>query len=110
AARFPLEPRPRRRGDQEIALMRRKTSIVAISSLLLASCGGGGGGGGGNQQPQPPNPPPASTSLYSVPAQEALTSADVQQIIAQAVAEAQARNLPSDIAVVDRVGNVLAVF
>ena len=84
-----------------------------MASLLLASCGGGGGGtggGGGNQQPQPPNPPPASTKLYDVPAQEALTAAEVGQIIAQAVAEAQARSQPATIAVVDRVGNVLAVF
>jgi uncharacterized protein GlcG (DUF336 family) len=34
----------------------------------------------------------------------------VQQILAQGVAEARARNLPASLAVVDRVGNVLAVF
>jgi uncharacterized protein GlcG (DUF336 family) len=34
----------------------------------------------------------------------------VQQVIAGAVAEAAARSLPANIAVVDRVGNVLAVF
>jgi uncharacterized protein GlcG (DUF336 family) len=34
----------------------------------------------------------------------------VQQILAQAVGEAQARGLPATVAVVDRVGNVLAVF
>ncbi|MBB5685854.1 uncharacterized protein GlcG (DUF336 family) [Sphingobium boeckii] len=34
----------------------------------------------------------------------------MQKVIAQAAAEAQARNLPANIAVVDRVGNVLAVF
>jgi uncharacterized protein GlcG (DUF336 family) len=39
-----------------------------------------------------------------------LTQAEVQQIIAQAAGEARARNLPATIAVVDRVGNVLAVF
>ena len=39
-----------------------------------------------------------------------LTVADVQQVIAQAVAEAQARGTNATIAVVDRVGNVLAVF
>ncbi len=35
---------------------------------------------------------------------------DVERVISLAVAEAQARNLPSAIAVVDRVGNVLGVF
>ncbi|MGH8573768.1 MAG: heme-binding protein, partial [Gammaproteobacteria bacterium] len=39
-----------------------------------------------------------------------LGASQVQRIIAQAVAEAQARNRRATIAVVDRVGNVLAVF
>lgn len=39
-----------------------------------------------------------------------LTVADVQQVIAQGVAEAQARGVNATIAVVDRVGNVLAVY
>jgi uncharacterized protein GlcG (DUF336 family) len=39
-----------------------------------------------------------------------LTVSDVELIISQAVAEAQARNLKATIAISDRVGNVLAVF
>src|SRR6201999_4471804 len=39
-----------------------------------------------------------------------LTIVDVQQVVAQAVAEAQARSVNATIAVVDRVGNVLAVY
>ena len=39
-----------------------------------------------------------------------LTVADVQQVIAQAVGEAQARGNLATIAVSDRVGNILAVF
>jgi len=89
--------------------MKHGISCVAIAALLLASCGGGGGGGGG-ATPAPGPPAPGQTALYAVPAQEALTQADVQRIIAQGVAEAQARNLPGNFAVVDRVGNVLAVF
>jgi len=45
-----------------------------------------------------------------VPAQEFLSVADVQQILAGAISEAQARGKPAVIAVTDRVGNVLAVF
>jgi uncharacterized protein GlcG (DUF336 family) len=45
-----------------------------------------------------------------VPAQDALSVADVQQVIANAAGEAAARGRPANIAVVDRVGNVLAVF
>jgi uncharacterized protein GlcG (DUF336 family) len=57
---------------------------------------------------------PASRALaqgntYTVPP-VALTAADVDRIIAQAVQEAQARGRPATIAVVDRVGNVLGVF
>lgn len=39
-----------------------------------------------------------------------LTVADVQQVIAQGFGEAQARSINATIAVVDRVGNVLAVY
>ena len=42
--------------------------------------------------------------------QQALTVAEVGSIIAQAVAESQARSVAATISVVDRVGNVLAIF
>ena len=91
--------------------MRRWSSTIAIAALLTASCGGGGGGGGGGGDPPPPPPPPPPAGrVYADPAAEALTVAEVQRIVAQGVAEAQARGLPGTFAVVDRVGNVLAVF
>jgi len=52
----------------------------------------------------------ASAAVYRAPALEALTVADVQRIIAQAAGEARARGAKATIAVVDRVGNVLAVY
>jgi uncharacterized protein GlcG (DUF336 family) len=88
--------------------MKHSASSLAIAALVLASCGGGGGGGGATPAPGPPTP--GQTPLYTVPAQEALTVAEVQRIIAQGVAEAQARGRPGVFAVVDRVGNVLAIF
>ncbi len=98
--------------------MRQRThwarrAVATVSALALASCGGGGGNapppaGGGGGTPTPT--PPATGRLFADPAQESLTTGDVQQVIAQAVGEAQARGLPGVIAVVDRVGNVLAVF
>lgn len=95
----------------------RPTSAVTIALLLLSACGGGGGSGsgGGTGTAPAPAPAPGSTypapgSVYTAPAQEALTVADVQRIIAQAAGEADARRLPATIAVVDRVGNVLAVY
>lgn len=54
-------------------------------------------------KPAPVVPVPASASVF-------LTTTDVEKIISQAVGEAQARGLRGTIAVVDRVGNVLAVF
>jgi uncharacterized protein GlcG (DUF336 family) len=101
-------------------MMRKSymTSAISAVALVLTSCGGGGGSNdfGGTPSPSPapspaPTPPPTGLGgLFTAPAQRSLTVTDVQTIIAQAVGEAQARNLPSVIAVVDRVGNVLAVF
>lgn len=87
------------------------TAMLAVLSLALAGCGGGdtSSGVGGNPTPTP-TPTPSAGRLFTAPAQESLTTADVQKVIAQAVGEAQARNLPSVIAVTDRVGNVLGVF
>jgi len=83
------------RGARQVGL------AVAFSLIaLLSGCGGGGGGSGtggcsGNCQVETPN---------------ALTVTDVQQVLARAIFEAQARSLNATIAVVDRVGNVLGVF
>ncbi len=83
----------------------RCVALVSMAALVLSGCGGGSGGGGPTT-PAPPTP----TAVYTPPAAEALTVTDVEQVIAQAVAEAQARNTPAVIAVTDRVGNVLAVY
>jgi len=68
-------------------------------ATLLSGCGGGGGSGAGG----------CSGGCEAV-APSTLTVADVEQAIAQAVAEANAQGAKATIAVVDRVGNVLAVF
>jgi uncharacterized protein GlcG (DUF336 family) len=74
---------------------------VALSLVvLLSGCGGGGGGSGAG----------GCSGDCQVATPNALTVADVQQVLAQAIFEAQARNLNATIAVVDRVGNVLGVF
>ncbi len=83
---------------------------------LLAACGGGGGssggsGGGGGTSPTPtPTPPPPAGSAYTAPAAESLSVADVQKVLAEAAAQAQADGRPAVVAVTDRVGNVLAVL
>jgi uncharacterized protein GlcG (DUF336 family) len=92
--------------------MRRVTALLASTALLLQACSGGGGSSGGNvPAPTPtPAPSPAPAGLYAIPGPEALSVADVQNVIAHAAAEAQARGRPAVIAVSDRVGNILAVF
>jgi uncharacterized protein GlcG (DUF336 family) len=90
------------------------TAIITSCALIVSSCGGGGssssGGGSTTPPPTPTPPPPSAGRLYTDPLAEALSVADVERVISRAVAEAQARNLPATIAVVDRVGNVLGVF
>lgn len=92
-----------------------KRLTATVAALALASCGGGGGGNNGGNPPPVGggggggNPPPVG-GLFTAPPQESLSVAEVQQIIAQAAGEAAARGLAANIAVTDRVGNVLAVF
>lgn len=84
---------------------------VSASALVLASCGGGGSSGGGSGGSPTPTPtPPPGGALYSVPAQESLSAAEVGTVVARAAAQANAQGHAATIAVVDRVGNVLAVF
>jgi uncharacterized protein GlcG (DUF336 family) len=84
----------------------RITALLTMTAFVLASCGGGGGGSSATTTPTSTAP----ASVYTAPSQEALTSADVQKILAQAVEEALARSKPAIIAITDRPGNVLAVF
>jgi len=91
--------------------MKRATAFLSSAALLLQACSGGGGGSTGGNVPAPtPTPSPTPAGLYTPPAAESLSVADVQNVIAHAAAEAQMRGRPAVIAVSDRVGNVLAVF
>ncbi len=90
--------------------MRAKQALGIVSAFALALSGCGGGGGSTSPVVTPPPPPPTPTAAYAVPPQVALSTTEVEQIIAQAANEARARSLPSVIAVTDRVGNVLGVF
>lgn len=76
-------------------------------ATLLAACGGGGGGG---SPPGAVDPVTPSCSGSCANATSFLSQADVERVIAQAIAEAQARGARATIAVSDRMGNVLAVF
>jgi uncharacterized protein GlcG (DUF336 family) len=92
---------------RRLIFLSRKIPAFALILFICVSCGGGS---------RPPatgvdnNTPPAGCSGSCADTPTQLTSADVEGVIARAVAEAQARNVNATIAVVDRVGNVLAVF
>lgn len=74
-----------------------RTTLAGACAAVLAACGS--------------TTNISQSGVLQVPsASEALTVTDVQQIFAQATAEAQARKKPATIAVVDRVGNVLGIF
>lgn len=84
--------------------MRRRGIGLLVAAAALAACGGGGGSG-------------STTLATATPidcgtqcAADALTLAEVERVVAQAVVAAQARGQQATVAVVDRVGNVLAVY
>jgi uncharacterized protein GlcG (DUF336 family) len=93
-----------------------------IVSLLLAGCSGGGGDGASDSDGTPVATSTSSSASASASSQVAgctgscanattlLSIANVQTVIAQAAAEANAQGMQATIAVVDRVGNVLGVF
>ena len=86
--------------------------LFAILALGLAGCGGGSNSASteGTAPPPPQSTPDSGCNGSCANAQTFLNAADVQTAIAQAAAEAQAQGKPAVIAVVDRVGNVLAVY
>ncbi|WP_108788336.1 heme-binding protein [Erythrobacter sp. Alg231-14] len=89
--------------------------LIGAPLLVLAACGGGdsapAGGGTGTGPLTPPSPtPPPTGQLFAFPAAESLSTTDVQTVIAQAAAQAAAQGEAAVITVVDRPGNVLAVF
>lgn len=77
--------------------MRRFVKVLC-GILLLGGCGGGGGGGDSGCSGQ------CAESSYQ------LTVDDVKQVLAQGIHQADAMGAQATMAVVDRVGNVLAVY
>jgi uncharacterized protein GlcG (DUF336 family) len=85
---------------------------LALAMAAFGGCGGGSNSASteGTAPPPPQSTPDSGCTGSCANAQTFLSTADVQTAIAQAAAEAQAQGKPAVIAVVDRVGNVLAVY
>ncbi len=81
--------------------------VVALALITLFGCSGGSRSEVAGVDPATPD---SRCTGSCADAATILSIADVESIVAQAVAEAQARGVNATIAVVDRVGNVLAVF
>lgn len=79
-------------------------------AMLLAACGGGGGGGDGAGSSPPTDPDTGGACEgQCADADSYLTVGDVKRVLAQGIDQARALGSEATIAVVDRVGNVLAV-
>ena len=82
-----------------------------VGATTMAGCGGGSRPDTpGASEPPPQTAGDSGCTGSCATAASKLSPAQVSQIIAQAAAEAAAQGMPATIAVVDRVGNVLAVF
>jgi len=86
----------------------RASRLFALLFAAGALTGCGGGGGGSDDSASGTGPIECRGQCADTPT--ALTVIDVKQVLARGVAEAKARGRNATIAVVDRVGNVLAVY
>jgi uncharacterized protein GlcG (DUF336 family)/predicted small lipoprotein YifL len=84
----------------------RALALVVLTSSL-AACGGGGSA---ESPPGAVDPPPAGCNGSCAGPASFLPVLQVESVLARAIAEAQAQGAAATIAIVDRVGNVLAVF
>jgi uncharacterized protein GlcG (DUF336 family) len=105
AASIGQRPRLSRAGIARFAARRWRRPLFGAVALALVACGS-------DSTLSPAGTSQSATNCTGscASAGQALTTGDVQQVLAQAVNEARARSLQATIAVVDRVGNVLAVY
>jgi uncharacterized protein GlcG (DUF336 family) len=92
-------------------LWHRSLQVAMAVLIVLGTAAPSCGGGGSTSSSPPPTasspPPPAKIPI--IPPPVSLSEHDVNAIVNQAVNQASALHAPATIAVVDRVGNVLAV-
>jgi uncharacterized protein GlcG (DUF336 family) len=94
--------------DADRRAMRTPSALPTLAlALMVSACGGGSTA---DSPPGAVDPPPAGCDGSCAGPASLLSVADIEIVLARAIAEAQARGAFATIAVTDRVGNVLAVF
>lgn len=94
-------------------MRKARWGALLAGAMLLAGCGGGSNttsSDGTSPPPDPPDDTPSGCTGSCADAMSYLTPDDIGRAIAQAAGEARAQAAPATIAVVDRLGNVLAVY
>lgn len=86
-----------------------KSLYLMTLLTLLSACGGGGGGASAPGQAVVESASEILCDGQCAQTADVLSLDDVEQVLAQAIDQAQALGVDATIAVVDRVGNVLAV-
>ena len=86
-----------------------KSLYLMTLLTLLSACGGGGGGASAPAQAVVESASEILCDGQCAQTADVLSVDDVEQVLAQAIDQAQALGVEATIAVVDRVGNVLAV-
>ena len=86
-----------------------KTGLLLSACMILAGCGGGSGSDPLDQERNQITPV-IDCDGRCVDGASFLSVAEVKRVVAQAVHQANALSVNATIAVVDRVGNVLAVY
>jgi uncharacterized protein GlcG (DUF336 family) len=91
--------------------MTPRIPAMFLVAALVASCGGGGSSGISDPTPAATASPPAGQACDGdcAAATGGLRVADVKRVLAQGIDQARALGVDATIAVVDRVGNVLAI-
>ncbi len=104
--RVPRLPSHMNRQLESGRCVNGRLPLAILCCAFVAACSGGGQAA--STDGTDTSSPGCSGSCAT--AATALAVVDVQRVLAQGIAEAQARNANATIAVVDRVGNVLAVY
>ncbi|MYM70297.1 hypothetical protein GTP45_26330 [Pseudoduganella sp. FT55W] len=98
---------PQRPGSDPV---RGQTPSFGVIACLVAALTGCSGGGGGTSAVAPGGTSTSGSCFTPAPTPQSITAAEVEQVLAQGAEAASKLGAKATIAVVDRVGNVLAVY